>query len=254
MEFVELTDDRPEPISIARCRELLGEEAESMTDQEVALIRRHAETMACIVVEMYQEVAGFPSRSRASETPLVRAREWIYAAGHGRRGDLRSRQHEGADREPQPADPASCLRGVLPPPGLRDPRTLPRGRRERQVHGSQPAPEPAHVLPVEQGPRALRGRVQPDALRARQVRPLRAALAPAVARHLAAIGDGADRRHVHRQVDGRRACGIRAVRQRLSLRSDARRHEGRAGARTMGVPGADRLPERPARNGQEPDA
>ena len=61
MEFVELPDDGPEPISIARCRELLGEEAESMTDQEVALIRRHAETMACIVIEMHQE------QSRASE-------------------------------------------------------------------------------------------------------------------------------------------------------------------------------------------
>jgi Resolvase, N terminal domain len=31
-------------------------------------------------------------------------------------------------------------------------------------------PEPAHVLPAEQGPRTLRGRVQPDALRAAQVR------------------------------------------------------------------------------------
>ena len=37
MEFVEHADDRPEPIPIARCRELLGEEAESMTDQEVAV-------------------------------------------------------------------------------------------------------------------------------------------------------------------------------------------------------------------------
>ena len=55
MEFVEHAEDMPEPISIARCRELLGEEAESMTDQEVEEIRRHAETMACIVVEMYQE-------------------------------------------------------------------------------------------------------------------------------------------------------------------------------------------------------
>jgi hypothetical protein len=55
MEFIERTDDRPEPISIAHCRELLGEEAELMTDQEVALIRRHAETMACIVVEIYRE-------------------------------------------------------------------------------------------------------------------------------------------------------------------------------------------------------
>ena len=55
MEFVEHADDRLEPISIARCRELLGEEAESMTDQEIDLIRRHAETMACIVIEIYQE-------------------------------------------------------------------------------------------------------------------------------------------------------------------------------------------------------
>ena len=55
MKFVEHTNDRTEPISIARCRELLGEEAESMTDQDIALIRRHVETMACIVVEMYQE-------------------------------------------------------------------------------------------------------------------------------------------------------------------------------------------------------
>jgi hypothetical protein len=55
MEFVEHTDDRPEPISIARCRELLGDEAESMTDQEIAWIRRHAETMAYIIVEMYRE-------------------------------------------------------------------------------------------------------------------------------------------------------------------------------------------------------
>ena len=55
MEFVEHVDDRPKAISVARCRELLGEEAESMTDQEVALILRHAETMACIVVEIYYE-------------------------------------------------------------------------------------------------------------------------------------------------------------------------------------------------------
>jgi hypothetical protein len=60
MEFIERTDDGPEPITIARCRELLGEEAESMTDQEVALIRRHAETMACIVVEIHQEGCRIP--------------------------------------------------------------------------------------------------------------------------------------------------------------------------------------------------
>jgi hypothetical protein len=55
MEYVEHAEPTPEPISIARCRELLGEDAESMTDQEVEDIRRHAETMASIVVEMHQE-------------------------------------------------------------------------------------------------------------------------------------------------------------------------------------------------------
>ena len=61
MEYVENADPKPEPIPIARCRELLGEDAESMTDQDIEDIRRHAETMACIVVEMYQE------RCRVSE-------------------------------------------------------------------------------------------------------------------------------------------------------------------------------------------
>ena len=55
MEYVERADPRPEPISIARCRELLAEDAESMTNQDVEDIRRHAETMAGIVFEMFQE-------------------------------------------------------------------------------------------------------------------------------------------------------------------------------------------------------
>ena len=55
MEYVEHADPRPEQMSIARCRELLGEDAESMTDQDIEDIRRHAEMMACIVVEMHQE-------------------------------------------------------------------------------------------------------------------------------------------------------------------------------------------------------
>jgi hypothetical protein len=60
MEFVERADDRPEPISIARCRELLGDEAESMTDRDVVEIRRHAETMAWIVIEMSQDHCLMP--------------------------------------------------------------------------------------------------------------------------------------------------------------------------------------------------
>ena len=54
MEHVEHAEPMPEPISIARCRELLGEDAESMTDQDIEDVRRHAETMAGIVVEMFE--------------------------------------------------------------------------------------------------------------------------------------------------------------------------------------------------------
>ena len=61
MEYVKHAEPRPETISIARCRELLGEDAESMTDSDIEDIRRHADTMACIVVEMYQ------AQRRASE-------------------------------------------------------------------------------------------------------------------------------------------------------------------------------------------
>jgi hypothetical protein len=68
MEDSDPDDVGPEPISIARCRELLGDEAESMSDQEIAWIRRPAETMACIVVEMYQEGSR---EARANESVLL---------------------------------------------------------------------------------------------------------------------------------------------------------------------------------------
>lgn len=54
MEFVARAKDRPEPISIARCRELLGEDADEMTDDDVERVRRHAETMAAIIVELFE--------------------------------------------------------------------------------------------------------------------------------------------------------------------------------------------------------
>jgi hypothetical protein len=42
----------PEAIPIARCRELLGDEAEGLSDDEVDEIRRHAQTLAHLVVEI----------------------------------------------------------------------------------------------------------------------------------------------------------------------------------------------------------
>jgi hypothetical protein len=55
MESVNSTEWGLELISIARCRELLDDEAESMTDEEVDDIRRNAEAMAYIVLEMFEQ-------------------------------------------------------------------------------------------------------------------------------------------------------------------------------------------------------
>ena len=60
MDVLDRADDRTEPISIARCRELLGDEADTLTDQDVELIRRHAETMAQVVVQVYLENRRIP--------------------------------------------------------------------------------------------------------------------------------------------------------------------------------------------------
>jgi len=41
-----------EPISIVRCRELIGDEAEALTDNEVLELVRHAEAMARVLIEL----------------------------------------------------------------------------------------------------------------------------------------------------------------------------------------------------------
>jgi hypothetical protein len=41
--------------TIARCRELLGDEAESLSDHEIDQIRGHADAMARVIVEIFLE-------------------------------------------------------------------------------------------------------------------------------------------------------------------------------------------------------
>jgi len=55
MESANPANARPEPISIARCRELLGDEADGLSDQDVDLIRQHADAMAHVLVEIFLE-------------------------------------------------------------------------------------------------------------------------------------------------------------------------------------------------------
>lgn len=192
-----------------------------------------------------------PPTDAGADNRLERGGRGDYAASHARCRHLRPREHEGADGEPEPADPVPGLRGLLPARRARRPGAVQGRGRERKDRGSDGTAEAAHVLPHQQGSRPLRRRVQPDALRARQVRPLCIALAAAVTGHLAAVGHRADRRHVNRQADGRRAGRVRAVRQRRALGSNTRRHEGRARDRTPGVPRAHRLRQRGALGGPE---
>jgi len=42
----------PEAIPIARCRELLGDQADDLSDGEVDEIRRHAHAMAHLLIEL----------------------------------------------------------------------------------------------------------------------------------------------------------------------------------------------------------
>ena len=44
-----------EPMSIERCRELLGDEANGLSDAAVDQIRRHADAMAHVVMEIFVE-------------------------------------------------------------------------------------------------------------------------------------------------------------------------------------------------------
>jgi hypothetical protein len=52
MDLPECAEVIPEPISIGRCRELLGDEADAMTDDEVIDVARHAEAMAHILIAL----------------------------------------------------------------------------------------------------------------------------------------------------------------------------------------------------------
>jgi hypothetical protein len=50
MDAIDRADQEPEPISLARCRELLGDDATMMSDEEVLAVARHAETLAHILI------------------------------------------------------------------------------------------------------------------------------------------------------------------------------------------------------------
>ncbi len=52
MDVPEPAEAIPEPISIVRCRELLGDQAEALSDDEVLDVARHAEAMAHVLIAL----------------------------------------------------------------------------------------------------------------------------------------------------------------------------------------------------------
>jgi hypothetical protein len=60
MEHPKSVDVASDLISTTRCRELLGDEAEGLSDQEVDLMRRHADAMAHVLVEIFFDSSATP--------------------------------------------------------------------------------------------------------------------------------------------------------------------------------------------------
>ncbi len=50
---VDAADREPDPAFVKRCRELLGHEADHLSDKEVASIWQHARAMASVLIELY---------------------------------------------------------------------------------------------------------------------------------------------------------------------------------------------------------
>jgi hypothetical protein len=52
MDVLDRVKPESESISIAQCRELLGEDAETMSDEQLLAIAHHAESLARVVIEL----------------------------------------------------------------------------------------------------------------------------------------------------------------------------------------------------------
>jgi hypothetical protein len=96
MDEIFLAGETNDGISIERCRERLGDEAIDLTDDEIDRIRICADTVAQAVIGIFLERATTDD-PLAHDQEVAASRRQVYAAGHGRRSDLRARQHQGAD-------------------------------------------------------------------------------------------------------------------------------------------------------------
>ena len=52
MDVLDRAPQEPESISVALYRELLGDDADTMTDEEVLIVARHADALAHIMIDL----------------------------------------------------------------------------------------------------------------------------------------------------------------------------------------------------------
>ena len=52
MDVPDRAEQEPEPIAVERCRELLGDDADTLSDEEVLVVARHAESLAHVVIDL----------------------------------------------------------------------------------------------------------------------------------------------------------------------------------------------------------
>lgn len=52
MDVPDRSEQEPEAITVARCRELLEDDANTLTDDEVLAVARHAEALAHIMIDL----------------------------------------------------------------------------------------------------------------------------------------------------------------------------------------------------------
>ena len=72
MDVPDRADQEPKSISIARCRELLGSDADTLSDEEVLIVARHSESLAHVVIELVLQDVRVHQLAWRDDTPWVR--------------------------------------------------------------------------------------------------------------------------------------------------------------------------------------
>lgn len=76
MRMDEIQTTIAEDITIERCRELLADEADGLSDEDIARVGRHAEAFARILIELFLE-QRFARALRVDDDQLAATRERV---------------------------------------------------------------------------------------------------------------------------------------------------------------------------------